>query len=154
MIIFTSKLSRISLATGLFFILVSGFSSESLAQDIPYSGERIVIVADGNEHGKGDWAATPLTLAVLAAKELQEQVMVYAFSSHTWGSNKTVLVWFLSTQKRCFLQEKKWTWTWFSIPLDERGLTSEISIYSQMIPWIQCSCSFWKVELTNWSLEF
>jgi hypothetical protein len=48
-----------------------------------------VVVADGNEHGKGDWAATPLTLAVLAAKEIQDQVMVYAFSSHTWGSNKT-----------------------------------------------------------------
>jgi hypothetical protein len=48
-----------------------------------------VIVADGNEHGKGDWAATPLTLDVLAAKEIQDQVMVYAFSSHTWGSNKT-----------------------------------------------------------------
>jgi len=89
MVNFTSKLSRISLATGLFFILVSGFCSETLAQDFPYTGERIVIVADGNEHGKGDWAATPLTLAVLAAKELQEQVMVYAFSSHTWGSNKT-----------------------------------------------------------------
>jgi hypothetical protein len=89
MIIFTSMLSRISLATGLFFILISVFSSETLAQDIPYAGERIVIVADGNEHGKGDWAATPLSLAVLAAKELQDQVMVYAFSSHTWGSNKT-----------------------------------------------------------------
>jgi hypothetical protein len=89
MLIFTSKLSRILLATGLFFILISGFSSGTLAQDIPYTGERIVVVADGNEHGKGDWAATPLTLAVLAAKELQDQVMVYAFSSHTWGSNKT-----------------------------------------------------------------
>jgi hypothetical protein len=74
---------------GLFFILLSGFTSFSLAQDIPYAGERIVVVADGNEHGKGDWAATPLTLAVLAAKEIQDQVMVYAFSSHTWGSNKT-----------------------------------------------------------------
>jgi hypothetical protein len=30
-----------------------------------------------------------LTLAVLAAKEIQDQVVVYAFSSHTWGSNKT-----------------------------------------------------------------
>lgn len=89
MIIFTFKLSRIVVTTGLFFILVSGFSSETLAQDIPYTGERIVVVADGNEHGKGDWAATPLTLAVLAAKEIQDQVMVYAFSSHTWGSNKT-----------------------------------------------------------------
>jgi hypothetical protein len=89
MVIFTSKLSRIPLATGLCFILISGFSSSTLAQDIPYTGERIVIVADGNEHDKGDWAATPLTLAVLAAKEIQDQVMVYAFSSHTWGSNKT-----------------------------------------------------------------
>jgi hypothetical protein len=88
MVIFTSKLSRISLATGLFFILISGFSLSTLAQEIPYTGERIVIVADGNEHDKGDWAATPLTLAVLAAKEIQDQVMVYAFSSHTWGSNK------------------------------------------------------------------
>jgi hypothetical protein len=88
MVIFTSKLSRILLVTGLFFILISGFSSSTLAQDIPYTGERIVIVADGNEHDKGDWAATPLTLAVLAAKEIQDQVMVYAFSSHTWGSNK------------------------------------------------------------------
>jgi hypothetical protein len=89
MVIFTSKLSRILLVTGLCFILISGFSSSTLAQDIPYTGERIVIVADGNEHDKGDWAATPLTLAVLAAKEIQDQVMVYAFSSHTWGSNKT-----------------------------------------------------------------
>jgi hypothetical protein len=89
MLIFASKLSRIVVATGLFFILVSGFSSETWAQDIPYTGQRIVVVADGNEHGKGDWAATPLTLAVLAAKEIQDQVMVYAFSSHTWGSNKT-----------------------------------------------------------------
>jgi hypothetical protein len=89
MIIFTAKLSRILLATGLFFILIFGFSSTTMAQDIPYTGERIVIVADGNEHDKGDWAATPLTLAVLAAKEIQDQVMVYAFSSHTWGSNKT-----------------------------------------------------------------
>jgi hypothetical protein len=89
MVIFTSNLSRIVLATGLCFILISGFSSETWAQDIPYTGERIVIVADGNEHDKGDWAATPLTLAVLAAKEIQDQVMVYAFSSHTWGSNKT-----------------------------------------------------------------
>lgn len=89
MLIFASKLSRIVVATGLFFILVSGFSSETSAQDIPYTGQRIVVVADGNEHGKGDWAATPLTLAVLAAKEIQDQVMVYAFSSHTWGSNKT-----------------------------------------------------------------
>jgi hypothetical protein len=59
------------------------------AQTVPYSGERIVVITDGNEHGKGEWGATPLTLALMASKEIQEQVMVYAFSSHTWGSNKT-----------------------------------------------------------------
>jgi hypothetical protein len=69
--------------------LQAGFSSGSRAQNVPYSGERIVVVADGNEHGKGDWAATPLSLALVAAKEIQDQVVVYAFSSHTWGSNKT-----------------------------------------------------------------
>ncbi len=91
MIIFISKLCRIVFATGLFFIFFTVFPSWTSAQDIPYSGERIVVVTDGNEHGNGDWAATPLTLAVLAAKEIQDQVMVYAFSSHTWGSNKTHL---------------------------------------------------------------
>ena len=74
------------------FVLVlslqAAVSTGSWAQNVPYLGERIVVVADGNEHGKGDWAATPLSLAVLAAKEVQDQVMVYAFSSHTWGSNK------------------------------------------------------------------
>jgi hypothetical protein len=82
-------LSKLATALGLILSLQAGFSSVSWAQDVPYSGERIVVVADGNEHGKGDWAATPLTLAVLAAKEIQDQVVVYAFSSHTWGSNKT-----------------------------------------------------------------
>ncbi|MDA1268939.1 MAG: hypothetical protein O2829_07585 [Bacteroidetes bacterium] len=83
------KLTKFVLLFSLVFSLLLGFSSSSWAQDIPYSGERIVVVADGNEHGKGDWAATPLSLALLAAKEIQDQVMVYAFSSHTWGSNKT-----------------------------------------------------------------
>ena len=43
-----------------------------LAQAIPYAGERIVVVTDGNEHGKDDWAATPLTLALIASKEIQD----------------------------------------------------------------------------------
>ena len=80
---------KFATALGLVLSLQAGFSSGSWAQNVPYSGERIVVVADGNEHDKGDWAATPLSLAVLAAKEIQDQVVVYAFSSHTWGSNKT-----------------------------------------------------------------
>ena len=81
--------SKFATALGLVLSLQAGFSSGSWAQNVPYSGERIVVVADGNEHDKGDWAATPLSLALVAAKEIQDQVVVYAFSSHTWGSNKT-----------------------------------------------------------------
>lgn len=80
---------KFAAAFGLVLSLQAAISTGSWAQNVPYLGERIVVVADGNEHGKGDWAATPLSLAVLAAKEVQDQVMVYAFSSHTWGSNKT-----------------------------------------------------------------
>jgi hypothetical protein len=86
---YTYPFSKSVLVFGLAVSLQAGFAEASFAQDVPYSGERIVVVADGNEHDKGDWAATPLTLAVFAAKEIQDQVMVYAFSSHTWGSNKT-----------------------------------------------------------------
>ena len=48
---------------------------------------RIAISSDGNEHDKDDWAATPFTLALLAAKGLQDKMVLYTFSDHIWGSN-------------------------------------------------------------------
>lgn len=60
----------------------------SSAQTIPYIKGRIVISSDGNEHDEDDWAATPMSLALLAARELQDQLTVYIFSDHIWGSNK------------------------------------------------------------------
>ena len=57
---------KFATALGFVLSLQAGFSSGSWAQNVPYSGERIVVVADGNEHGKGDWAATPLSLALVA----------------------------------------------------------------------------------------
>ncbi|MFN3999427.1 hypothetical protein [Algoriphagus sp.] len=60
----------------------------SYAQTIPYSKGRIAISSDGNEHDEDDWAATPMSLALLAARSLQNQLVVYTFSDHTWGSNK------------------------------------------------------------------
>jgi hypothetical protein len=48
---------------------------------------RIVISADGNEHDHDDWAGTPLTLAILSAKGLQNNVPLYIYSDHVWGSN-------------------------------------------------------------------
>src|SRR5690606_33450455 len=62
--------------------------SNSFAQTIPYTKGRIVISSDGNEHDEDDWAATPMSLALLASRELQDQLVIYAFSDHTWGSNK------------------------------------------------------------------
>ncbi|KJD37259.1 hypothetical protein PW52_02215 [Tamlana sedimentorum] len=69
----------------IFCMLVVG--SIGFAQSIPYSNGRIVISSDGNEHDHDDWAATPLSLALLAAKNLQENLTVYTFSDHIWGSN-------------------------------------------------------------------
>jgi hypothetical protein len=41
---------------------------------------RIAISSDGNEQDHDDWAATPLSLALLAAAGLQD---------HIWGSNQS-----------------------------------------------------------------
>lgn len=49
---------------------------------------RIVISSDGNEHDNDDWAATPLSLAMLAAKGLQDKLTLYTYSDHVWGSNQ------------------------------------------------------------------
>lgn len=71
------------------FVILFYFSFQfSYAQTIPYSKGRIAISSDGNEHDEDDWAATPMSLALLAARGLQDQVVVYTFSDHIWGSNK------------------------------------------------------------------
>jgi hypothetical protein len=49
---------------------------------------RIAISSDGNEHDCDDWAATPFTLALIAAKGLQNRVTLYTYSDHVWGSNQ------------------------------------------------------------------
>lgn len=49
---------------------------------------RIILSSDGNEHDHDDWAATPLSLALLSAAGLQDKLAVYTFSDHVWGSNQ------------------------------------------------------------------
>ncbi len=49
---------------------------------------RIAISSDGNEHDHDDWAATPLSLALLSAAGLQDKLTVYTYSDHIWGSNQ------------------------------------------------------------------
>ena len=68
-------------------ITLAMFSNSINSQTIPYSKGRILISSDGNEHDHDDWAATPFSLALLAAKGLQDKLVVYTFSDHIWGSN-------------------------------------------------------------------
>lgn len=59
------------------------------AQEPVWQGSgRIVISSDGNEHDDDDWAATPLSLAMIAAKGLQDKLVLYTYSDHIWGSNQ------------------------------------------------------------------
>lgn len=76
------KLNKIAVVIFLFLISPIVFS-----QTVPYTKGRIVISSDGNEHDHDDWAATPFSLALLAAKGLQDSLKVYTFSDHIWGSN-------------------------------------------------------------------
>lgn len=48
---------------------------------------RIAYSCDGNEHDDDDWGATPMSLALMAAKGLQDKVSLYVYSDHVWGSN-------------------------------------------------------------------
>lgn len=71
-------------------ILLTLFSAEVIfAQEPLWEGKgRIAISSDGNEHDHDDWAATPLSLALLAASGLQDQLVMYTYSDHVWGSNQ------------------------------------------------------------------
>ena len=69
------------------FLVLLSISNLLQAQTVPYSIGRIVISSDGNEHDHDDWAATPFSLALLAAENLQDSLTVYTFSDHIWGSN-------------------------------------------------------------------
>lgn len=60
----------------------------SFSQSIPFYTGRIAISSDGNEHDEDDWAATPMSLALLAANGLQDKLVLYTFSDHIWGSDK------------------------------------------------------------------
>jgi len=72
----------------IFLILLSISTLE--AQTPLWEGRgRIAISSDGNEHDHDDWAATPLSLALLAGAGLQDQLVLYTYSDHIWGSNQS-----------------------------------------------------------------
>lgn len=69
--------------------LVMHIGSNTYAREPLWQGKgRIVISSDGNEHDHDDWAATPLSLALLASAGLQDRLTLYTYSDHIWGSNQ------------------------------------------------------------------
>lgn len=69
--------------------LVSLLSTTAFSAPLWQGKGRIAISSDGNEHDHDDWAATPLTLALLASQGIQDKMVLYTYSDHVWGSNMT-----------------------------------------------------------------
>ncbi len=69
-------------------VALSALAFSATAAEPLWQGKgRIAISSDGNEHDDDDWAATPLTLALLASEGLQDKMVLYTYSDHIWGSN-------------------------------------------------------------------
>jgi hypothetical protein len=47
---------------------------------------RIALSADGNQHDQDDWASSAMTLAILARRGLQANVVNYIYNNHIWDS--------------------------------------------------------------------
>jgi hypothetical protein len=47
---------------------------------------RIALSADGNQHDQDDWASSAMTLAILAQRGLQANVVNYIYNNHIWDS--------------------------------------------------------------------
>jgi hypothetical protein len=72
----------------LLVVLFLSITTNVMSQSPLWQGKgRIAISSDGNEHDHDDWAATPLSLALLSAKGLQNKLVLYTYSDHVWGSN-------------------------------------------------------------------
>ena len=71
-------------------LLLSHFCFMSVAKPHPLWKDkgRIVLSSDGNEHDWDDWAASAMTLAIIASQGLQDNVTLYTYSDHIWGSNQ------------------------------------------------------------------
>ena len=71
----------------LFWLVAFGTNFLFAQTPLWQSKGRIVVSSDGNEHDHDDWGGTPLSLAIIAAKGLQDKLSVYIYSDHIWGSN-------------------------------------------------------------------
>ncbi|GAA5128883.1 hypothetical protein [Pseudonocardia adelaidensis] len=48
---------------------------------------RIALAADGNQHDEDDWASSAMTLAIIAQRGLQKNVVNYIYDNHIWDSD-------------------------------------------------------------------
>jgi hypothetical protein len=49
---------------------------------------RIALSADGNQHDQDDWAGTPMSLAMLAQRNLQPNLVHFDYNNHIWDSDE------------------------------------------------------------------
>jgi hypothetical protein len=61
--------------------------SSGNACQVRYDNNRIAIDADGNFNDPDDWAAAPLTLAILARAGLQDRLVHFSFNNHLGGTD-------------------------------------------------------------------
>lgn len=91
------KLSQVVSGALLSTMLVS-FGLTSSAQAAPKTANdltpgqcnRIAVSADGNQHDKDDWGATPATLAIIAERNNQGKLVHYDFNSHLGDNNSNM----------------------------------------------------------------
>lgn len=84
----TPQIKSLFKKSSLLLLLLTSQVFTAFSQTALWQGKgRIVISSDGNEHDHDDWAATPLSLAIIAAKGLQDKLSLYIYSDHVWGSN-------------------------------------------------------------------
>jgi hypothetical protein len=63
-----------------------GAHAQPVADPVPSVG-RIALSADGNQHDEDDWASSAVTLAILAHRGLQPNVVNYIYNNHIWDSS-------------------------------------------------------------------
>jgi hypothetical protein len=64
--------------------------NRSAAALLLYQGNRIAVTVDGNQHDKDDWAATPMTVALLARRGLLSKLVHYDYNNHLGNNSATM----------------------------------------------------------------
>ncbi|MFI3269353.1 MAG: hypothetical protein SNG14_02135 [Rikenellaceae bacterium] len=81
-------MKRLSCKMALVAMVMLSLGSASAQTPLWQGKGRIVISSDGNEHDSDDWSATAMSLALLAARGMQNDLVLYTYSDHVWGSNQ------------------------------------------------------------------